>query len=377
MATVKGHGPKRGVRRGAVDGGKIWWVAPSYPVASEIWRDLKRAAGQAYDEKSEVERRIELPGGGSVTVKSADNPDSLRGSGLDGLVVDEAGSVKAEAWREALRPSLSDRLGWAVFIGSPKGSNWFRDLFDFAEKQPDWERWQRPTADNPIVLPSEIAAAEREMLPSLFSQEYGAQFIGSIGDLFPRDKAVVVDAAPANVAVPVRYWDKAGSEREQGDFAVGSLIARVDHLTYVLDVVRGKWNPFARNKVIADTAAMDRLRFHGKMQLWIEQEPGNGGKESAMISAKELAAFAPRFEVPSRDKVTRSQNFAAQWCAGNVRLVRGAWNSAYIDELAAFPNGLHDDQVDASSGAFNKLLTGVSQQPAASLPSSFTGSIRR
>ena len=90
MATVKGHGTYRGQRKGAIDGGRIWWIAPNYGIASDIWRDLKRACRDAWIAKNEVERRIELPGGGSVTVKSADNPDSLRGSGLDGVVVDEA-----------------------------------------------------------------------------------------------------------------------------------------------------------------------------------------------------------------------------------------------------------------------------------------------
>ncbi len=78
---------------------------------------------------SESERLIVLPGGGEFQVKSADNPDSLRGAGLDGVVVDEAAYVKEEAWTEALRPALSDRRGWAMFISSPNGYNWFHTLF--------------------------------------------------------------------------------------------------------------------------------------------------------------------------------------------------------------------------------------------------------
>jgi predicted phage terminase large subunit-like protein len=330
MATVKGHGACRGQRKGAIDGGRIWWIAPNYGIASDIWRDLKRACRDAWVVKNEVERRIELPGGGSVTVKSADNPDSLRGSGLDGVVVDEAATVDKLTWTEVLRPALADKRGWAIFIGTPKGNNWFRDLFNYAETDPDWERWQLPTSSNPLIDASELDAAERQMIPSAFLQEFRAIFIQDVGDLFVREKAIIIEDAPADLR-PVRYWDKAGSTRTHGDYAVGVAIGRVKELTYILDVVRGRWNPFDRNRVIASTCELDDTRYgHGNWRLWIEQEPGNGGKESAMISARDLAKYAPRFEVPSKDKVTRAQGIAAQWLAGNVRIVRAAWNPASL-----------------------------------------------
>lgn len=104
--VTRGHGSTRGQLKGAIDGGNIWWVAPSYGVASDIWRDLKRACKNAWIDKWEVERRIQFANGGSVTVKSADNPDSLRGSGLDGVVIDEAASIKPEVWQQSIRPAL-------------------------------------------------------------------------------------------------------------------------------------------------------------------------------------------------------------------------------------------------------------------------------
>ena len=80
-----------------------------------IWRNLKHSLRGAWLEKNENERRIVLPGGGSITVKSADNPDSLRGAGLDGVVMDEASFMAREAWTEGIRPALADRQGWAIF----------------------------------------------------------------------------------------------------------------------------------------------------------------------------------------------------------------------------------------------------------------------
>ena len=86
IACVEGHGPPGSGFRGALEGGNVWWVAPSFPIAQEIWRDLKRALRGAWTDKKEKQFRIELPGGGSITVKSADDPDSLRGVGLNGVV---------------------------------------------------------------------------------------------------------------------------------------------------------------------------------------------------------------------------------------------------------------------------------------------------
>lgn len=357
MATLKGHGQFRGQRKGAIDGGKIWWIAPTYKVASKIWRDLKKATRGAWVEKKEVERRIELPGGGSVTVWSADDPETLVGDGLDGVVVDEAAKVHRDAWGESIRPALADRLGWALLIGTPKGQhNWVYDVWQQAEKRNDWERWQRPTWDNPIIARSEIDEMRGDMTGAKFAQEVEAKFIGEVGDLFPREKAIFVDNAPANLRGLTRYWDKAGSERTEGDWTVGALIGELSGLFYVVDIVRGRWDPFTRNQVIEQTAELDVARW-GRVSLWIEREPGNGGKESAMISARELVKFAPRFETPTKDKVMRAEHFAAAWQAGNVRIVRGPWNAHYLDELVAFPDeDMHDDQVDSSSAGFNKIV---------------------
>jgi predicted phage terminase large subunit-like protein len=288
------------------------------------------------------------------------------GDGLDGVVVDEAGKVPKEAWGESLRPALADKQGWALFIGTPKGKNWFSDTFDFADGQPNekWQRWQLPTWDNPTVTADEIEDMRADMTGAKFAQEIEAKFSEWLGDTFPRDKAIVVTEYPRGISKPVRYWDKAGSEREEGDWTVGAMVGKHDGLYYIVDVVRGRWDPVKRNKVIESTSEMDQAEWgRGRWNLWVEREPGDGGKESAMISARELVAYAPQFETPKKNKETRAEHFAAQWQAGNVRIVKGAWNKMLIDEFAAFPDpDVHDDQVDACSGAFNKLVS--TAQPA-------------
>lgn len=185
MATVRGHGPRRGTFRGALDGATVWWVGQNYTsVKRQIWPDLKRALVGAWTIKSEVDHYIRLPNGGSVTVKSADNPDSLRGFGLDGVVVDEAAFCREPLWSEVLRPMLLERNGWAMFISTPNGPNWFFRLFQRAFGD-GWERWQRPTRDNPLITPQELEAARLQTGPRAYAQEYDAQFAEEEGALFP------------------------------------------------------------------------------------------------------------------------------------------------------------------------------------------------
>lgn len=174
----------------------------------------------------------------------------------------------------------------------------------------------------------------------------------------------VVDAVPKRL-VKVRGWDKAGSEGK-GDFSAGVLIGMTggaDPTFYVLDVVKGQWSAGNREKVMHDTATADGVEVH----IWIEQEGGSGGKDSADVSIRHLAGFVAQKQVASGtgDKVARARPLAAQAEIGNVKLLRGSWNAAFVDESRIFPNGKHDDQIDAASLAFNKLCLMPRPSPAA------------
>lgn len=175
------------------------------------------------------------------------------------------------------------------------------------------------------------------------------------GNIFSRDWFDIVGAAPVN-ARRVRYWDKAGTA-DSGDWSAGVLIARDnDGVYYVEDVVHGQWSALARERIIRQTAELDRAN-RGHVTTYVEQEPGSGGKESAEATIRNLAGFDVRAERVTGDKVTRAQPLSAQCEGRNVKLVRGAWTATFIDELTMFPNGAHDDQVDAAAGAFSKLAT--------------------
>ncbi len=298
-------------------------------------------------------RRILLPGGGEIVVKSADSPESLRGEGLDLVVLDEAAFIDSEVWTDAIRPALSDRKGGAVIISTPAGYNWFHEVFMRGqEARDDWQSWQYPTSDNPLIDAAEIEAA-RESLPArTFAQEYEAAFTAD-GALFKLEWLPIVPAAPADASW-VRYWDKASGLSDGADYTAGVLLARDQRgIFYVEDVVRGRWSAHERDSVMRQTAELDTAR-HGDVPIWIEQVFGLG-QEAAQQAVRALAGYTVHTERVTRTKVERADPFAAQCEAGNVKVVRGPWNTAYINELCSFPSGAHDDQVDASSGAFHKL----------------------
>jgi predicted phage terminase large subunit-like protein len=356
IACVEGHGPRERGHRGALDGGNVWWVAPTYPQSSMIWRSLKKSLRDGWTEKNENERRIVLPGGGSVTVKSADNPDSLRGDGLDGAVLDESAFMKQDAWAACVRPALSDRRGWAMFLTTPSGLNWFHDLFQDVPERPGWERWQRPTSDNRLIAPEEIEAARREVGPYLFAQEYEAQFLTAGGGLFKvewfthrydrqGEHHYTLENGPTVHLDTLRRFatvDLATSLKTTADYSVIACWGRApDGRLLLLEVDRARRE--GPDLVPAMQAAVRRWNlgavFVEKVgfQLAIVQEARRKG-----VPVRELAA--------DKDKVSRALPATAALEGGRLLLPRTAsWLEQAIGELLAFPNGPHDDVVDAVS----------------------------
>lgn len=190
------------------------------------------------------------------------------------------------------------------------------------------------------------------------SRAWTAQYDGAPtrpeGNRFKRAWFPIVNAAPT-AARRVRYWDKAGTA-EAGAFTAGVLMAMTsDRIFYIDDVVRGQWSALERETTIKQTAQVDSLRYGDQIVVWVEQEPGSGGKESAESTIRNLAGFSVRADRPTGNKDIRLEPFAAQAEAMNVKLVRGPWNGNYIEEMCAIPNSRYRDQGDATAGAFNKL----------------------
>ena len=160
----------------------IVYIAPSYRQAKTIvWKELKEKLGKLrwIKKVNESELTIHLVNNSTIALRSAENYDSIRGMGIDFAVFDEFADIAEETWTEAVRPALSDRLGHALFIGTPKGvSNWAKDLYERGQLpgETTWGSWQFTTIDGGNVPESEIAAAQEDLDERTFRQEYLASF---------------------------------------------------------------------------------------------------------------------------------------------------------------------------------------------------------
>jgi len=159
---------------------KVMYVAPTYQMCRTImWLPLKNKLRDLNWIKKINESRLEilLTNNSLIMLKSADNPDSLRGIGLDLAILDECQDLKSDVWTDVLRPTLSDRQGSALFTGTPKGmDNHLKDLFDMAATHKNWGAWQFTTAEGENVTEEEIEDAKRTLDKKTFSQEYLASF---------------------------------------------------------------------------------------------------------------------------------------------------------------------------------------------------------
>jgi hypothetical protein len=190
---------------------RIWLVGLSYDKADlmfrEIWQLMVIGRSNDVIKASEKERYIKFKWGTTVEAKSADNPDSLVGEGLDLLIIDEAAKVKPRIWDMYLSPTLSDRKGKGIFISTPEGFNWLYDLFLLGKSDELWESHQAPSWDNQYSFPKGqsdqfLIERKRNMSKELFDQEYGAQFTSFEGRVYPFDRNLDVGYYPYNPHLP-------------------------------------------------------------------------------------------------------------------------------------------------------------------------------
>ncbi len=160
--------------------GIYWFISPTQSLSRTIiWDVLKdKCVSELVHKINESRLEIELINGAKIALKSAEKYDNLRGSSLSGVIFDETASMRnfSEIWQKSIRPALSDRLGFAVFISSTNGRNHFYDLYNQAKELEGWESWQHTTASGGYVLESEIEAARSDMSTTSFNQEYFSTF---------------------------------------------------------------------------------------------------------------------------------------------------------------------------------------------------------
>jgi predicted phage terminase large subunit-like protein len=181
------------------------------------------------------------------------------------------------------------------------------------------------------------------------------------GNLFRREWFAIVEAPPKleEIASRMWFWDKAGSQLGNGDYACGGVISLTkDNLIFVENIARRQCTPGERDALMVSSMKADRETGRPISYVWHQQDPGSAGLDSAQMTNRMLAkdGFTARFETMSGEKEVRAGPWSSALQGGQVRLVRGGWNQAFIEEHVAFPKGRYDDQVDMASWGFGKLV---------------------
>ena len=192
------------------------YIAPTYRQAKNVaWDYLKHFAGAIPMVRfHETELRCDLPNGSRIQLLGAENPDSLRGIYLDGSVLDEMADMPESLFPEVIRPALSDRKGWALFIGTPKGHNAFYELFEAAQEQEDWYTKVYKASQTGILDDEELDAARAMMSPDQFEQEFECSWVANVpGAIFGKElqdlqeKGCITEVPHDQATLVDTWWD--------------------------------------------------------------------------------------------------------------------------------------------------------------------------
>lgn len=214
-------------QQAALAGESVGWFEPTYKYLLEAWRELVSRLRPVAKSVSDQDKRLELITGGVIEAWTCDTPDPARSRAYDLVIVNEAGLIRGltEMWQAAIRPTLTDRAGRALFLGTPKGrSHDFSVLHAQADSTPGWKPFRGPTAENPFIPTEELEAAKAELPPQVYAQEYEGIPADDGGNPFGIDNIRACTIRdPADIAAfekltPKAFgWDFARSH----DFTVG------------------------------------------------------------------------------------------------------------------------------------------------------------
>ena len=259
------------------------YFAPSYRMLQEYYRSTKNLLSPIITKVSKQEHRLEFVGGGSLTMWSLDNPDSVRGQKYHYADIDEAAVVKEleEAWNAVIRPTLTDYQGSAAFWSTPKGVNYFHKLFTRGTdpEYPDWTSFQFPTSANPFIATSEIEAARQELPMDVFRQEYLAEFVMGEGAVFRN----IEENMTAEACNPFDHYGHdiiAGVDWGQvSDFTVVSIVCENCMTELELDRFNQLDWEFQRSRILSQLE-----RWNVKMTMVEENSIGSPNLEALQKS---------------------------------------------------------------------------------------------
>jgi phage terminase large subunit-like protein len=339
-------------------GSAVLYVAPTQGQARQIIWDVLMEIGREVIANSHVNNMdITMINGAKIYVRGADRPDTLRGVSLTYAVLDEVADIKPEAWEQVIRASLSDKKGRAIFIGTPKGRNWFYDLFKLGQKEEDndWKSWHFTTQDNPLIDPDEIESAKKTLSSFAFKQEYLASFDNAGSDTF-KDEWIKYGVEPEHgsyfIAIDLAGFEEvakqaANSKKRLDETSICIVKVTEDGKWFVKEIDHGRWD-------IRETAAkiVMKMRDYRPISVGIER----GALKNAVLPY--LSDLMRKNNVYShivdlthgnRKKTDRIiWSLQGRFEHGRIILNKEKDWDVFIDQLLMFPaQGVHDDLPDS------------------------------
>lgn len=340
-------------------GGGITGKGAHLMVIDDPFKNRKEAESEAYRRDvwewwtSTARTRLE-DGGAVIGMFTRWHADDWAGRLLRNMVT----NPKAEKWVAVTMmalwepPVIPEGKTFEVYQRDQQMNGAWIEAQDPLGRKPGEALWPQKYNEEDLALIREAIG------PYDWEALYQQRPYSRTGNLFRREWFGIIEEPPKDIVRRVRYWDKA-STAGGGAFSCGVLMGITEGgLIIVEDVNRGQWSAYDREAEILRCAGVDSQRPGAYTVTHHEQEPGSSGKDSAQATNAKLslAGFEAHFETVTGDKVVRAGPWSSSCEAGKVRLVRGGWNEAFIEEHLAFPMGRLKDQVDASSGAHAKLV---------------------
>ncbi len=328
-------------------GSLSFWVAPVLRQSAIAFDLVRRGMPRgAVADIHKTDRRVGLVNGSVLEFRSAEIPENLRGFGIDFLVVDEAAFLSKDLWEEVLRPALSDRQGKALFVGTPKGKNWFFRLFSrgMDSEQAGWQSFTFPTENNPYIRPEEIEDARRTLPEAVFAQEYLARFIDDGAGVF----SGVNDIVTGGLADPLpggRYTAGLDIGRHR-DYTVLTIVDATGSVVYFDRFSGTTWTAMKRRVVSA-------IRRYNRAVAWVDS---TGVGDPILEDLIRMGAACRGFRFTNESKSALIENLVLLI---DERKISIPPIQELVDELAMFelknlpgggvsygaPAGFHDDCV--------------------------------
>jgi phage terminase large subunit-like protein len=340
----------------------VFYVGPTFQQSKDImWGMLKDLGKDVIKAAHENTAVLTLINDRKIYLKGSDRPDTLRGVGLQYVVLDEYASMKPEVWEMILRPTLADVKGGALFIGTPAGKNHFYKLFmEASEAEDDWESFQYQSTDNPLLDPEEIAAAKSTMSTQAFRQEFEATFETFSGGIFKEEWVTYVednrDFKEGTIGHYVVAVDPAGFEQAIKDRGLKSskldetsiaVVKIVGDEWLVKDIYHGRWGiKETANRILnaavdseATTVGIEAGALKNAIMPYLEDEMRTKGR---WVNITDVTHGGKR----KTDRITWALQGRLEH--GRIKFRKADWNNHFISQMMDFPSPLsHDDLLDS------------------------------